>query len=405
MDDHQEYLLRRRAVRRVLAGEAPAVVLARVQRSWAWLSKWFKRYQAHGLAGLRSQSRRPCRRPQAYSPWVRRLIVQVRQRLTRRKVGLVGPRAIQRELRGLGCPVPARSTIARILREEGLTRPAPLRGAAYCPPPRDVLRGALDALDWTCRYLAGGPKVYAFHLLALHSRMCQQTIATDKTTATACAHVLAAWHRLGLPQFLQLDNDAAFCGGYKVARVFGQFIRLCLYLGVEVIFLPVAEPERNGEVERLNGLWGGAAFWERRRFRSVNHVQHASPAFIRWLEQEYEPPTLNGLTPRQAHRQQPRPKLNCRQWRAVPESLPITAGRVHFIRRVEADGTICVLNEVWRVGKRLAGQYVWATITTHRRRLEIYHQRAARAPWRLVKSARYEIDEPVARLKPEFKGC
>ena len=405
MDEHHEYLLRRRAVRRVLAGQAPAEVLAKVQRSWAWLSKWLKRYQAHGLAGLKSQSRRPHRQPQAYSGRVRRLIVHVRQGLARRKVGLTGPRAIQRELRGLGCPVPARATIARILQEAGLTRPTSRPATAYCPAPREVLRGPLDALDWTCRYLEGGPKVYAFHLLALHSRMCQQTIATDKTTTTACAHVLAAWHRLGLPQFLQVDNDAAFCGGYKVARVFGQFVRLCLYLGVEVIFLPVAEPERNGEVERLNGLWGGAAFWERRRFQSVKHVQRASPAFIQWLEQEYEPPALHGLTPRQAHRQQPRPKLTWRQWRAVPDSLPITAGRVHFIRRVAADGTISLLNEVWPVGERWAGQYVWASIMTHQRRLEIYHQRAAQAPWRLLKAVRYELDEPVARLKPEFKRC
>lgn len=403
MDDKQEWALRRRAVRRILAGDAPKGVLADVQRSWAWLSKWLRRYRQAGLPGLKSQSRRPRRRPRAYAARVRRLIVQVRRRLMRRKVGLVGPRAIQRELRGLGGCIPSRATIARVINQAKLVSAPPSPPVGYFPAPRTVLVGALDALDWTCRYLEGGPKVYAFHLLALHSRACHQTIATDKTTPTACAHVLVAWQRLGLPQFLQCDNDGAFCGGYKVPRVFGQFVRLCLYLGVEVIFLPVAEPKCNGEVEWLNGLWGGRAFWERRRFRSVTHVQRTSPAFVRWFEQEYEPPMLNGLTPQQAHRGQPRPKLTLRQRRAIPDRLPITAGRVHFIRRVAADGTLSLLNETWRVGKRLAGQYIWAMLTTHQRRLEFYHQRAAGAAWRLVKSVRYEIDEPVARLKPEFK--
>lgn len=321
----------------------------------------------------------------------------------RRKVGLIGPRAIQRELRGLGGDVPSRATIARVIRRAKLVSPPVHLPAGYFPAPRRVLSGTLDALDWTCRYLDGGPKVYAFHVLALHSRACHQTITTDKTTPTVCAHVLAAWQRLGLPQFLQCDNDSAFCGGYKVPRVFGQFVRLCLYLGIEVIFLPVAEPECNGEVEWLNGLWGGRAFWTRQRFRSVRHVQRASPAFVRWFEQEYEPPGLNGLTPQQAHPRQSRPKLTARQRRAIPDRLPITAGRVHFIRRVAADGTVSLLNETWRVGKRLAGQYIWATVTTHRRQLELYHQRAADAAWRLLKSVHYDLSEPVARLKPEFK--
>lgn len=45
--------------------------------------------------------------------------------------------------------------------------------------------------------------------------------------------------------------------------------------------------------------------------------------------------------------------------------LPITAGRVHFLRLVNASGEIRLLNESWRVGKRWPHCYVWATIITH----------------------------------------
>ena len=113
-------------------------------------------------------------------------------------------------------------------------------------------------MDWTCRFLENGPQVYAFHTLNLRTRACAQTIATDKRTTTVQGHVLEAWKTLGIPDFLQLDNDAAFCGGYKVPRVFGQFVRLCLDVGIELIFLLVAEPERNGAVDGADFL-----LWQR----------------------------------------------------------------------------------------------------------------------------------------------
>ena len=67
---------------------------------------------------------------------------------------------------------------------------------------------------------------------------------------------------------MQLDNDAAFNGGYKVRRVFGAFVRLCLYVGIEPIFLPVGEPKRNSVVERLHGLWS-QTFWRTHCFNMV----------------------------------------------------------------------------------------------------------------------------------------
>jgi hypothetical protein len=39
----------------------------------------------------------------------------------------------------------------------------------------------------------------------------------------------------------------------------------------------------------------------------------------------------------------------------------------------------------------------------HKRRLEIYHRRAADEPIRLVKTFHYEIPEAVASLSPEYK--
>jgi len=400
MNEKQELRLRRQAIRLWLKGLTPKRILKKVQRSRFWLSKWQKRFDQQGFSGLRSRSRKPHHIPTACSPRIVRLIVQMRRRLVKQKVGLIGARAIQRELRKvLDQQTPSLATIKRIVRAH--TSVAPPASPAYFPKPLRTVDGTLHAMDWTCRYLEAGPKVYAFHILNLRTRACTQTIAADKSGATVIQHCLTTWKTLGIPQFLQLDNDAAFCGGYKTPRVFGQFVRLCLYVGIELIFLPIAEPECNGEVEELNGLWGHA-FWERRRFASFGRVRRASPEFVHWYMTDYAPPVLTNVTPGQAQRHEPQHRLTTPQLAHLPDPLPLTAGRIHFLRKVKPDGTISVLNETWKVSKRLAGKYVWATITTHCRRLEIWYQPSAQQDWRLLKTWAYDIPEIVARLKPEY---
>jgi putative transposase len=402
MDEKQEVRLRRKAIRMHLEGSAPREILAKVYRSRTWLSKWQKRFDQQGISGLSSRSRRPYAMPTIYSSRMRQLIVQTRRRLVKQKVGLIGARAIRRELRKVNGDksLPSLSTIKRVLRQRGMIPRSSQPKRVYFPKPLQVVSGSLHALDWTCRYLEDGPKIYAFHTLNLHTRACTQTIATDKSYETVRGHCLQTWKSLGIPQFLQLDNDAAFCGGYKAPRIFGQFVRLCLSLGIELIFLPIAQPEHNGEVEELNGLWGHA-FWERRHFTSFAQVCRTSPTFVHWYMTEYVPPFLIDITPQQAQGRETLHRLTAKHVSHLPDPLPITAGRIHFIRQVQPDGTLTVLNESWKVSKRLAGKYVWATILTHCRRLEIWYQCSAQHPWRLLKACAYEIPETVARLKPE----
>lgn len=220
MDDKDELRRRRQAIRLWLKGVSPNQILQRVQRGRTWFGKWRDRFERWGAGGLRSQSRRPRHRPAAHSTQMVRLIVRTRQRLGRERVGLIGPRAIRRELRALrlGKRLPSLATIKRVLKAKGLTASPPVETTVYRPLPLAHLSGGLQAMDWTCRYLEGGAKVYAFHTLNLHTRACSQTIAADKSTATVIQHALQTWKSLGIPTFLQLDNDAAFNGGYKGLR-------------------------------------------------------------------------------------------------------------------------------------------------------------------------------------------
>lgn len=404
MDERTEYRLRRKAMRWLSLGKNPGEVVKRIGRSRTWLAKWRTRFGDEGIAGLHGQARRPHTQPRAWASAMRRLIVQTRKRLKTAPAGLIGARAIRHELRRLmpRRPLPAETTIYRVLRQAGEVAAPLAADTVYFPAPSEEVDGSLDAMDWTCRYLEGGTKVYAFHTLNLRTRALQQTLARNKELPTAQAHVLDAWQNQGIPRFLQLDNDAVFCGGYKVERVVGQFTRLCLYIGVELIFLPFAEPQHNGQVEQLNGLWSGPAFWERHHFGCFGHVCRQSARFVEWYMHHYRPPALNGRTPAQRQRAEHRLRLTATLRRALPPLLPITAGRVHFIRHVQPDGTIRLLNELWPMPKALAGHYVWATITTHRHTLKIWFRRDLNHDWRLITHAPYHLTEPVHKRQPPF---
>lgn len=361
-------------------------ILEKVQRSRAGLSKWRKRFEQQGASGLCSHSRRPPHPPSAYAPRIVRLMVQTTACLDHQKGGWSGARAIRRELRKvLGQHAPSLTTLHRVLRTHNLVTTLTETPPAYFPKPLTTVQGTWPAMDGTCRYLEAGSQVYAFHTLNLRTRACPPTIAADQNGATVIRQGSHTWKTLGIPRFLQLDHAAVFCGGYKTPRLFGQFVRLCLYLGIELIFWPVAEPEGHGEVEELNGLWAHA-FGERRRFSSFQPVCRVSPALVHWYRTNYAPPRLGHVTPAQAPCREPKPCLTTTQRVHWPDARPITAGYIPFLRKVKPSGSVSVFNETWQASKRLAGKYVWLTRFTHCRRLEIWYQRSAQPDGHLIKT-------------------
>jgi hypothetical protein len=395
---------RRLAFRLFDKGQSPTQILRQLRRSSSWLFKWKQRFAQDGWAALGSVSRAPQHSPQQYSSDTVQLVGRIRRRLEKASVGLIGPRAIRQELRRHHRlrPLPSLATIKRWLRQlRAAAGPSDQAKPPYYPQPRLVDGFIFQSCDWITRYLPGGAKVFAFHTVDWQSYALSQTIRTDKSTAAACAHLLESCAAVGLPDFLQLDNDAAFTGLGYTARVFGQFVRLALYLGIELIFIPPGEADRNWLVERINGLWA-SSFWDKNHFASLPAVLRKSSRFLDWY-QTWAPPALGGQTVAAATRQTKRWHLQRRQVRQLPEQVPLTAGRLHFRRRVTPQGTISLLKEDWPVSRRLAGQYVWATLDTGRKELRIYHRHSERAQTRLLKCFVYAIAEPVKPLAPEFR--
>jgi hypothetical protein len=405
-EKNTEEIRYRRLTFRFFDKEKSAVeILHRIPRSRTWLFKWKKRFEQKRWQALDSLSKAPKRTARRYNRKVVKLVLRLRTRLQRAEVGLRGARAIRHELRThrLLRTLPALATINRWLKAAGLIPPQgkPTPKSAFYPTPILGRTSAWFACDWTARYLAGGEKVFVFHTVDLHTHGLGQSSATDKSTPSVCAHLLQVCTTLGVPDFLQIDNDAAFTGLGKRPGVWGRFVRLALYLGIELVFIPPGEPERNSLVEGLHHLWA-RSFWQKNHFASVKAFQRKSPQFLAWYD-TYAPPALHGRTVKDARRGVKRRKLTARALTHLPLDLPLTAGRVHFIRRVSAHGTITLRKEEWKVSRRLAGAYVWATLDLSTQRLVIYHRRSDKAQAHVVKSHRYPITERIERAQPTYR--
>ena len=399
-----EIALRRKACKLFDKSFRVTQILKLIPRSRSWLYKWKRRFAEEGFAALDSLDKAPHHSPHEYPPHVVALVLRIRQRLQRASVGLVGARAIRRELkqRHARTRVPGLTSINRWLKEAGLVATSVSESEKiYYPVPRLSPEMVCHACDWTQRYLTGGEKVFAFHTVDLHTHALWQTVGRDKTTATVRAHALSVWQNLGLPDFLQLDNDAAFTGLGKKRRVFGSFVRLCLSFGIELIFIPPAEAKRNSVVEGINHLWSHG-FWEKNDFTSWSDFSRKRRKFLTWYA-NYEPPNLGGESVGRVSTRFRRRTLKRREVVALPDELPLSAGRIHFIRQVSANGEIELLKEHWKVSKRLAHKYVWATLSTKGQRLEIYHRLSERAQPRLVKEYVYEVGERVSPVRPCYR--
>lgn len=414
MDDQLEEALRNEAINRHLAGERRCDICRALGRSTAWFDKWWARYRRYGRASLESRSRAPKHVHNKMRLEIEEAIVRIRKVLEEQtdpelKYAFIGAPTIRTELKRTPLrPVPSVRAIGRALQRRELTQPRrkrkrPNEPTAYCPLPVAQDLNDVHAMDIVMRHLLGGERVCSFHLLDLASRYPILRQYPDKSAVSAKSFLVATWQTVGLSRLLQMDNEATFCGGYRGKRVFSQVVRLCLTVGVEVVFIPFYSPKKNADIESFNSDWD-LAFWQRERFRDLAHVQEECPTFEQWYRTRHEPPALKGLTPTEA-RANFAPRLlptdfNLHQ---AEERLPLTAGKVHFIRLVNSQGQIRVLNEFWMVEEELVGEYVWATISTAGQWLRIYHQDAADGARRLVVEYDYEIVEEVQELASAYQ--
>lgn len=410
MDKHTtEQQLRHEAIRRRLQGQPRREICKDLHRSTSWFDKWWADFRRHPKTEFADQSRAPHTSPGRTPEHVEAAVVTLRRTLEagktpETKYGFSGARAIRTELAQRRIhPLPSLATIQRILARHALTHPqGAARAAAYYPRVQAWANNVLHATDIIVRYVRGGTAINNFHTFDHYSHAAHLSQHADKTSTTACGHLLATWADLGLPLFEQFDNEDCFKGGHTHGRVMGQVVRLCLFVGIEVLFIPEYEGQRNYGVEGFHSLWC-SGFWAREQFRNLAHVRCEAPTFARWYHRRYRPPSLEGKTPAQMRRGFRPFRLTPTLRRLIPARLPITAGYLHFYRKVDPLGQIRLLNETWCVGKRWRGEYVVASVNTAAQTLTVWHQAQEDAAWHKIKTRSFRLGERVQPVLPPFR--
>ena len=101
-------------------------------------------------------------------------------------------------------------------------------------------------------YLTGPIRFYSLNSIDIAINRCGIEPMPSKAAQSVLDAVYAVWKRMGIPDNLQVDNEMAFFGSPTHPRGMGPLIRLCLLYGVDLWFIPPAEPWRNGVVEKFN---------------------------------------------------------------------------------------------------------------------------------------------------------
>jgi hypothetical protein len=400
--DHKDAQLRCTAVQLYRRGTPASEVARRLHRSRSWVYKWVTYRARHPWTRFRSVSRTPHHHPKQLSLSNQQRIVRLRQLLMRHRqprlrFASVGARTIQKEwCRRYPEPAPSLSTIQRVLTRYRLTTqpPKPCRHA-YRPHPAATSPNAVHATDIITRWMTGGERVQTFNTVDIYSNDVYASSHGAKTAACACEHLLQTWQQLGIPDVAQFDNESAFSGGTH-PWVLGSVVRLCLYMGIDVLFIPLGEADYNSPVETFNHLWA-QRFWGRHHFTRRRDVSRVQRTFLAWYRTQYIAPRQPD-TPERMRLGTRLYTLAPREATGLPPRLPICAGRVHAVRRVSPQGRVRFLNQTLHVGKRYRERYVWLTLETAHKRLSIWYQARAEAPWKRLKTVEAPLSEPVVAV-------
>ena len=325
--------------------------------------RWWRRYRADGpseghlgVSGLYDNTH-VSSQPRRISADLERTMasrtatfVNIRQRLespryANTRYGLIGARdtpsrgcAIQAELQALHIhPLPSPRTIERVLTRNGLSLPK-VKLSRYVsshtyPTPQADETNDLHQIDVVSGRSRGHGPIHLkgkrtpcwgqarYYILVCrdvfesgpsrgHGAVCLR-LTRSRRMDDVLLFLAECWKSLGRPTRLQLDNgrepcgpNGLFAGWGPSAKHLTRVIRTCLRFGVEPVFIPPAQPQRNGGMapkratfEHFNGWFQPRLL--QRRFASAAALGRELLRLQDVVNTTHPQRRLGGLTPTQ----------------------------------------------------------------------------------------------------------
>ena len=234
-------------------GRSKSVVARDYGISRVWVQKLVKRFEAEGEGAYWPRSRRPHANPRAVSLEIEDQVVLLRKTLTKRGLD-AGAETIAAHLATVGVdPVPATSTIWRILSRRGFVTPQPQKRPrsswrTFCAEQPNE-RWQADITHWR---LADGSEVEICNILDDHSRVNIAAKARRTTLGPQVVETfLAAFDRWGTPAEVLTDNGAVFTGRQRGQGRVALEVQLG-QRGIRTSHSRPYHPQTCGKVERFH---------------------------------------------------------------------------------------------------------------------------------------------------------
>jgi transposase InsO family protein len=364
------------AVQRFLQGEDLQAICASMGKSRRWLYKWIARHSPKDPAWCESRSRKPLISPHRTSVEIEDIVEMVRLSLYNKDL-FCGDQAIRWELEEMNVqPLPSLSTIDRILRRRDLTHRRTGRyepkGKAYPSLPSHLPNQTHQAdLVGPC-YLTGPIRFYSLNSIDPAINRCAIEPMPSQAAQSVLDAVYAVWKRMGIPDNLQVDNEMAFFGSPTHPRGMGPLIRLCLLYGVNLWFIPPAEPWRNGVIEKFNDHYR-QKFLAKVTMPSMTRLRQASLAYEHKHNRTYRYSKLKGETPLKALSRMRRKLIfpDAKQAPRHPLKKP-QDGFYHLVRFIRSDRRLNIFGEMFTAPSETQYEYVVATIDVKEQKLKLF---------------------------------
>jgi transposase InsO family protein len=395
---------RKQVIQRFLEGERP-VDIYRGNRSKTWFKKWLNRYKTGKSEWYKDLPKGATVIHNKTNDKIERVIIKIRKSLMdgseeSTRYAFVGDESIRFQMEELGykpSEIPSQSTIKRIIKRNKLRvntkeRYKRVRSKGRHTIIKPTRVDEMHQMDFVGpRYIKGYGPVNSLHLKDVIGHQVAGNQYVGKSMNNVMDFLVDYWKSHPIPTYLQTDNGMSFAGDYTHPRSISRFVRLCLYVGIEVIFIAPAKPWMNGTIESFNKEFN-RLFWRRETFTSLSDIQAKSAAFYASQNEFYtwkgEKQDLKSIVLKRMLQSDFTIDLN---------AIPLVTGKIHFIRIVDSVGKISVFNEQFSVGESYTGDYVWATINTGEQSLSISYNDEEMIV-RKLKRFDYTIDEPVQNL-------
>jgi hypothetical protein len=300
------------------------------------------------------------------------MVIETRKRLEKKLYAQTGALAISYALRKEGINPPPIVTINKILKRNSLVhkREKYSPKGVNCPSLIVTHSNYVHQIDVVGpRYIKEDGKFYSINIIDVFDRRNSTNPERRQNRIAVSKSLLSSWQTLGIPLYEQMDNKLPMRGSNQHPHSFGLVIRLCLYMGIQPLFIPLREPWRNGIIEHFQNVFD-KMFFRAQYFKDFDYLCKQAKDFEKFHNQNHCYSTLKGLTPNQ--KCSGNIKLLPASFR-LPVKLAIYPGYVHLIRFIRSNRILDVFGEKYVMPSDLEYEYVWVTIDTIQEKLFVYH--------------------------------